>query len=299
MNDTPIAPVFDIQRFSIHDGPGIRTLVFFKGCMLHCSWCQNPESQGAKPVVAFYRERCRQSYHCESVCAEHAINKAGFRVDYAKCTACGDCVDVCAYGALKLVGEKLTPGQLLDRVLTDKPYFDHGGGVTLTGGEPTLYPKFVEQFADLCKQERLHINIETSGRFSLDTWRPILGKMDLIYFDLKIFDPQSFRDNIGDGLVQIMENASYLATHGFPVEFRLALIPGYTDTQENLEATSRFLRSVAIDEIRLLEYHNMGEIKIDIIRGDHPKLRLKKYAAEELLAVQEIFERAGINVPVH
>lgn len=250
-------------------------------------------------MIAFYQERCRQSYHCRSVCREQAINREGFRVNYARCTACGDCIDVCAYGALKLIGERLTPRRLIDRVLGDKSYFDHGGGVTLTGGEPTLYPKFVDQFVDLCKENHIHINIETSGRFDLDKWRPVLRKMDLIYFDLKIFDPPLFRRNIGEGLQQILENASCLAVQGFPVEFRLALIPGYTDTPENIEAASWFLKSVGKYQIHLLEYHNMGEVKIDIIRGGHPKLGLRKYAAEELLAVRKTFRRSGIDVLVH
>jgi len=146
MSTAITAPVFDIQRFSIHDGPGIRTLIFFKGCPLRCDWCQNPESQSVQPVIAFYQDRCRQSFCCEAACTHQAISRTGFRIDYEKCVTCGDCVDACAFDALKLIGEQLTPEQLLKKALVDKSYFDNEGGITLTGGEPTLYPKFIDRF---------------------------------------------------------------------------------------------------------------------------------------------------------
>ena len=192
--------MFDIQRFSIHDGPGIRTLVFFKGCNLHCDWCQNPEAHDAQPTVAFYADRCRESFSCEEVCSEQAINRSGFRINVDRCTVCGDCVESCAYSALRLIGERLTPEELMDRILTDKPYFDSGGGVTLSGGEPTLYPKFVSRFVDLCARSGIHVGIETAGRFSLEKCLPFLEKVDLIYFDLKMFDPDRHEQSVGTGL---------------------------------------------------------------------------------------------------
>jgi len=291
-----VAPVFDIQRFSLHDGPGIRTLIFLKGCSLHCDWCQNPESQDAGPVIAFYQDRCQLSFCCEPACQEQAIKREGFRIDYDRCTACGDCVDACAFDALKLIGERVTPSQLMERVLVDKTYFDNGGGITLTGGEPTLYPGFVNAFIDLCLEHRIHTNIETAGRFDLDKWRAILEKLDLIYFDLKIFDPAHYKNAVGEGLEQVLKNAALLVKLKLPVEFRLALVPGYTDTLENISSAIQFLKSVGKNSIHLLEYHNMGELKIDIIQGQQPRLGLKNYTSEKKHDLQKMFSDAGITV---
>jgi pyruvate formate lyase activating enzyme len=296
LTGSPTAPVFDIQRFSIHDGPGIRTLVFFKGCNLHCDWCQNPEAHDAQPIVAFYADRCRGSFSCEEVCAEQAINRSGFRINPDRCTVCGDCVESCAYSALRLIGERLTPEELMDRVLPDKAYFDSGGGVTLSGGEPTLYPKFLDRFVDLCVRSGIHIGIETAGRFSLEKCLPILEKVDLIYFDLKILDPVRHEQAVGKGLETILSNAEYLATNGFPVEFRMPLVPGYTDTEENIDAAIELLKSIGHPRLHLLEYHNMGEVKIDIIQGKQPKLGLNRYSDESLAAIAHRFEKAGIEI---
>jgi pyruvate formate lyase activating enzyme len=296
LTGSPTAPVFDIQRFSIHDGPGIRTLVFFKGCNLHCDWCQNPEAHDARPVVAFYADRCRESFSCESVCAEQAINRNGFRINADRCTGCGDCVQSCAYSALRLIGERLTPEELIARVLRDKPYFDGGGGVTLSGGEPTLYPKFLDRFLDLCIRNGIHTGIETAGRFSLEKCLPLFEKIDFIYFDLKILDPLRHEQNVGKGLETILRNAEYLATNGFAVEFRMPLVPGYTDSEDNIEAVIGFLKSIGHRRLHLLEYHNMGEAKIDIIQGKQPKLGLSRYSREGLGAIARGFEEAGIEI---
>lgn len=298
MSTAITAPIFDIQRFSIHDGPGIRTLIFLKGCPLRCAWCQNPESQAAQPAIAFYQERCRESFCCQSACSHQAINTKGFRINYNKCTVCGDCVDACAYDALKQIGEPLTPERLMEEIRVDKSYFANGGGVTLTGGEPTLYPKFVDRFLTLCQQENIHSNLETAGLFDWAKWQPILEKLNLIYFDLKIFDPERFKQIIGENLDQILSNARALVTQHFPVEFRMALVPGYTDSEDNINAAIQFLQSLNQERIHLLDYHNMGEVKIDIIQGDQPRLGLKRCGAEQLEAVQNRFEEAGIKVLV-
>lgn len=292
----PTAPVFDIQRFSIHDGPGIRTLVFFKGCNLHCDWCQNPEAHDVQPIVAFYADRCRESFCCEQVCAEQAINRNGFRINADRCTVCGDCVESCAYSALRLIGERLTPEELMDRVLPDKAYFDSGGGVTLSGGEPTLYPRFLYRFVDLCVQSGIHIAMETAGRFSMEMCLPIFGKIDLIYFDLKILDPVRHEEVVGKGLETILSNAEYLAKNRFPVEFRMPLVPGYTDTEANINSAIELLKSIGHSKLHLLEYHNMGEVKIDIIRGKQRKLGLSRHTDESLTSIARRFERAGIEI---
>jgi len=291
------APIFDIQRFSLHDGPGIRSLVFLKGCGLHCPWCQNPESQASKPIIAFYHDRCAQSFECAAVCPNDAIRREGFRVDHERCELCTRCVDACAYSALKLIGESLTPEQLMAKLLVDRPYYESsGGGVTFTGGEPTLHPDFVHKMLGLCKEAGVRTNLETSGTFSWAKWEPTLRMLDLLYFDLKILDAELHERHLGGGYARIMENAAKLAAHGFPVEFRMPLVPGYTDTPANVEAVIDLLRRLGHKAIHLLAYHDMGEAKIDIIRGRQPKLGLPRYSRERLCELRGNFEASGIEV---
>ncbi|GBE23426.1 benzylsuccinate synthase activating enzyme [bacterium BMS3Bbin01] len=293
----PTAPVFDVQRFSLHDGPGIRSLVFLKGCTLHCPWCQNPESQEAKPVIAFYEDRCEESFECAVVCPNGSIRFEGFRVDHARCDQCALCVDACAYGALRLIGENLTPRQLIARLLADRPYYESsGGGVTFTGGEPTLHHRFVERVLELCREAGIHTNLETAGTFSWARWEQTLRLLDLIYFDLKILDSELHERHLGGGFARIMENAAKLVAHRFPVEFRMALIPGFTDTPVNIEAVVGLLRGLGQEAIHLLAYHNMGEAKIDIIQGRQPKLGLERYSDERWLEMSRAFELRGIEV---
>lgn len=291
------APVFDIQRFSIHDGPGIRTLIFLKGCNFHCSWCQNPESQFNKPVLAFYGDRCQQSFECLTTCKEDAIQQGNFRINYAKCTACGDCADVCAFDALKMIGEYMTPLQLFEKILADYAYYKESmGGVTFTGGEPTLYPRFIEQVVDLCIAENINTNLETAGSFSFEKWQPILKKLDLIYFDLKLIDPDQFASHIGSGYEGVMHNARLLKEQDLPVEYRLPLVPGITDSDDNIDGISKFLLSINVHDIHLLDYHNMGEAKIDVINGKQKKLGLDNYTAEAREQVENRLLSNGVRV---
>ena len=249
-----------------------------------------------RPAIAFYADRCRESFCCEQVCTENAIEREGFRINPARCTVCGDCVQGCVYGALKLIGETLTPQQLMNRVRVDEPYFSRGGGVTLSGGEPTLHLEFVDRFLDLCAQRGINTGIETAGLFSREKCLPVLEKFDFIYFDLKILDRVRHEKAVGKGLETILSNATHLATNGFPVEFRMPLVPGYTDTQENIDAVISFLKSVNDKRLHLLEYHNMGEVKIDVIQGKQPKLGLGRYTDEGLNAILGKFEEAEIEV---
>jgi pyruvate formate lyase activating enzyme len=291
------APVFDIQRFSLHDGPGIRSLVFLKGCALHCPWCQNPESQDHEPIVAFYRDRCVESFECEASCPEDAIERDGFRVAYARCTGCGLCVDACPSGALRRIGEEHTPEQLMEKLRADVPYYESsGGGVTFTGGEPTLHPRFLDRMLDLCRSESIHTNLETSGTFSLTKWAPILAKLDLIYFDLKLLDPEAHARQLGSSYETIEKNALALAKMGLPVEFRMPVVPGFTDTEDNLERAIGLLARMGKRGIHLLAYHNMGEAKIDIIQGSQPRLGLPRYSNEQLEAVRASFRSRGIDI---
>jgi pyruvate formate lyase activating enzyme len=294
---TVTAPVFDIQRFSLHDGPGIRSLVFLKGCTLHCPWCQNPESQDHQPVVAFHQDRCTESFECISVCEEGAIRRTGFRVDQEKCTVCARCVEACASGALRLIGEECTPEQLMEKVRADAAYYaSSGGGVTFTGGEPTRHIQFLDRVLDMCIQESIHTNLETSGIFSFERSSQVLSKFDLIYFDLKILDPARHRQHLGGGYELIEKNARALVGMGLPVEFRMPVIPGFTDGEGNIECVADLLLDLGQTGIHLLAYHNMGEAKIDIIQGRQPYLGLDRLSDERLAEVEAGFRHRGIEI---
>ncbi len=293
----PSAPIFDVQRFSIHDGPGIRTTVFFKGCNLKCLWCQNPESQSVSPLVSFYETRCKECFSCADICPSDAIIKDGFRVDHQRCTLCIQCVDACPSGALQLIGEKLDPEQLFEQLLADQAYYESsGGGVTFSGGEPTLYPKFVNQVLELCNKHSIHTTLETCGTFSQSRWAAILPKLQLIYFDLKIINDSRHKQATGRGNSRILENAKYLVDMAYPVEFRLTLVPGYTDGLENLQEIACFLKRIGQSKIHLLGYHRMGEAKIDIIRGRQKKLGLEGYSPDKLAKIAKWFERQNITI---
>ena len=291
------APISDIQRFSLHDGPGIRSLVFLKGCTLRCPWCQNPESQGRAPEVAFHWGRCGEHFECEPACPENAIVRGSFRIDRAKCTVCDRCVAACPNTALRLIGEAHTPEQLMAKLRPDIPYFERsGGGVTFTGGEPMLHPGFLDRVLDLCRAESIHTNIETAGVFSYNKCQPILRKLDLIYFDLKLMDPQQHAEHLGGGHETIQANAVALAENGLPVEFRMPVIPGFTDTRANIDSVVALLQRMQKTGIHLLAYHDMGEAKIDIIQGSQTRLGLAPLSPQRLAEAQDSFRERGISI---
>lgn len=300
------APIIDVQRFSLHDGPGIRTLIFFKGCNLHCNWCQNPESQATGPVVAFYSDHCHENFDCATVCPEDAIQKNGFRIDYNLCSTCGECVKACAFEALRLIGRQTTPADLLEQIRPDLPYFQRdNGGITFTGGEPTLQSHFIETFLDICDADQefsnmsLHKNIETAALFNYKKKYTLLKRFDLIYVDLKPMQSNRHVQATGMRNDIIHENAVKMVHDGLPVEFRIPLIPGYTDDVENLRQAIEFLNNLKQTKVHLLKYHNMGESKIDIINGLQPRLNLSNYDEDRFQSIKADFERYGFEVKHH
>lgn len=293
------AIIFDVQRFSIHDGPGIRTTVFFKGCPLRCRWCQNPESLRRCVEIAFYADRCRNARDCAEVCELEALRWEGDRIVRERCDGCGRCAEACAYDALRVVGRSVSLEELLAEVERDRPFFDSsGGGVTLSGGEPTLQMEFVGRFAQRCRDVGLSVGLQTCGAFAWPAFVSHLASFRFVQFDLKLMDPVEHRRMTGADNGTILENARRLVAAEAPVEFRMPIVPGITDTEANLGQLGEFLSELGVPAVHLLRYHAMGEAKLP--RLGYP---LQPFgvadgarAAESLARAAESLADAGLRV---
>ncbi len=295
------AVVFDIQRFSLHDGPGIRTTVFFKGCPLSCRWCQNPESLKKTREIAFYEEYCRRCFECKDVCYENAIlDQNNCRIDYSICNACGDCASRCPHRGLRLIGKEFCCHSLLEEIIKDKAFFvDSGGGVTLSGGEPMLYAPFLEDLLPLIKAEGIHINLETSGYFQWKQMSRLLSNLDLIYYDLKHMAALSHKQYTGRDNRLVLENFEKLSREAIALQARMPIIPGINDDRDNLMATAGFLKKHDHNSIHCLPYHNLGEAKLSRT-GSHLKpLNLKSLGPDDLIPVAELFFEEGIDAVIY
>lgn len=293
--------IFDIQRFSIHDGPGIRTAVFFKGCNLCCPWCQNPESIDLRPQIAFYADRCKDGRDCAAVCPEDAIRlDRDDRIDRDRCTACGKCAEVCAAGALQIIGRTYSHHEVMAEILRDSDYYTHsGGGVTFTGGEPTIHAEFILPLLRECKEYGIHTNIETNGHFKWDGFKVILPYLDLIYFDLKVMDSDTGRQMLGVGSERILTNARLLMEAHAPVQFRVPLIPGHTDSEGNLRAIIAVLQGIGAGSVHLLPYHSMGEAKGRRVCSPLPQLNARPFTTEQLGGMKQLFEQEHIKTTLY
>ena len=250
------------QRFSLHDGPGIRTTVFFKGCPLHCTWCQNPESVCPKPELMFFADRCEARAECLRVCPQAALQSGDQRIDRERCDGCGICVEACAGGALQQVGREVSPRGLLDEILRDEAFFrSSGGGVTLSGGEATAQMAFMDAFTRLCADAEVPVGLETCGAFRWRAFAPMLPRLAFIWFDLKLMDRAAHRKATGADNRVILANARRLLDRGAPVTFRMPVIPGHNDGEDNLTATAAWLLDADAGPLHLLRYHRMGGLK--------------------------------------
>ncbi len=257
------AVITNIQGFSIHDGPGIRTVVFFKGCPLSCQWCANPECLSGELQIGFIKTLCRDCGECFKICTNEAIriDEGVHRIDYTQCNSCGDCVDCCSYGALVRYGELMTVADVWDAVRRDKMFYESsGGGVTASGGEPLLRARFVGELFELCKGDRIDTCIETCGLADPQAFLDVISVTDHFLFDLKHMDSDVHETLTGQSNGRILENAVLLMKQGVDIIFRQPVVPGINDSVENIEATAEFLSSLGKSDIRLelMPYHRMG-----------------------------------------
>ncbi|MFW5741167.1 MAG: glycyl-radical enzyme activating protein [Myxococcota bacterium] len=255
--------VFNIQKFSTEDGPGIRTTVFFKTCTMRCVWCHNPEALRASPELVWHEPRCMRDRACLEACPRGAVLLRGdvIDIDRETCEACGTCCEVCPTGALEVIGNSTTADALLEEVRKDRVFYDaSGGGVTLSGGEPLSQPGVVTSFAARCKLDGIHVALDTCGHVPWERFEQVSPFTDLVLFDLKIFDPARHREATGVDNAQLLDNARALSARGVPMWIRTPLVPGLTSDDENLRAIGTFIRDhlPSVQRWELLAYTNLG-----------------------------------------
>lgn len=263
------AAIFNIQRFSIHDGPGIRTTVFFKGCPLSCLWCSNPESQKTGCELEVVAGNCIGCGACMKACPNGAISfsEEGVCVDRAKCRGCGRCARECYAKALKYVGETMTTEEVFEEIKKDMVFYKNsGGGVTFSGGEPLLQGEFCLEVVKRCREEGIHTAIETSGYGEPQIAEELAGQLDLIFFDIKHSDPEIHKKLTGVSNERILENLRRMQKDAKTIIVRTPIVPGYNDGEENVRRTAELCGELEkVKEWELLPYHNLGEHKYEAI----------------------------------
>jgi len=263
MNEKAI--IFDIQRASLHDGPGIRTTVFMKGCPLECLWCHNPESLVAEPQLFFHFDKCSQCGACATVCPQnvHSIMGGNHTIDYEKCMLCGKCVEACNFDALKITGQEMTVDEVMKVVLSDVDFYKNsGGGITLSGGEPLFQYSFAKELLKRCKEHGINNCVETSGFVSPIKFKQLLPLIDVLLFDYKMTDSVDHVNFTGVPNQAILENLNAAYRYGTCIILRCPVIPGINDSEWHFNAIAELSEKYPkLKGIEILPYHDMGNNK--------------------------------------
>jgi pyruvate formate lyase activating enzyme len=286
--------IVDIKTGSTEDGPGIRSTVFFKGCPLRCRWCHNPETMDAGLEIGFFPGRCIGCFDCDEACPEGAIIKSeDERIDRSRCTRCGKCADACPAEAIRRIGKYYETDELLERLLRDRVFYEvSGGGVTLSGGEPTLWPEYAGTLLRRLKQEGIHTALQTCGYFDYSTFEEkMLPWLDLVMYDLKLMSAEDHRGGTGRDNRGILENFIRLLSGPAEILPRIPLIPGFTASEGNLEGISSFLKGNGVRRCSLLPYNPLGLSKWDNMGKNRPDLPATWMDRHQMERCRRIFER--------
>lgn len=298
--------IFEIQKMSTEDGPGIRTTVFFKQCPLRCIWCHNPESIDKKPTIIWYKIKCIGCKSCIAVCKEKALrfDEKGLHINREKCTACGKCVEECPSTALRKLGEWMELEQLITEVAKDRVYYlTSGGGITVSGGAPELQSEFVIQFLKRCKEEGFHTALDACGAFSKAKYEEFLPYVDLYLYDIKEIDPVKHKKFTGASNDQILENLKWLVEEipkfkpSTEIWIRTPIIPGYTATEENIKGIGDFIVQELHNKINrwdLLAFNNLARDKYERMDLDWPLKNVNLLSKEEMDHFYNLAKSTGV-----
>lgn len=294
--------IVNIQKYSIHDGPGIRTTVFLKGCPLSCWWCHNPESQSTKNEIMFFEQKCTGCGICVKRCPEEAITMREMKptIDETKCILCGNCTDFCYNEAREYVGQKIGAIELFKEIQKDEIFYEEsGGGVTFSGGEPLLQVDFLSEVLDICNKKNIHTTLDTSGYTKWENIEKIVNKVDLFLYDLKLIDDEKHKKYIGVSNKLILENLKKLSSLGKRIFVRMPIIAGINDDNDHIDESIKFIKTLNnIEQVNLIPYHSMGMDKYKRLNMDYKLSGMEKPADEKMEELKEKFEKEGIKVKI-
>ena len=290
--------VFDVKHFAVHDGPGIRTTVFLKGCPLRCLWCHSPESQSPRPEVAYYPNFCIGCGACVEACPHGAQILGTPKIIRERCQGAGRCAEECYAGATIMYGEEATVEELLEEVDKDRLLYEtSGGGVTLSGGEPAMQPGFALALLGAFKERGYHIALDTSGHAEWGVLEKVMADADLVLYDLKHMDSFTHEEITGVPNRLILANLERAAGSGKTLVVRVPVIPGYNDSPENFTAMAGFLGGLrGVEAVELLPYHNLGTPKYNALGRGYPLEGLQTPEPEELSVLGSLLEAEGLMV---
>ena len=295
------ALIFNIQKFSVHDGPGIRTTIFFKGCPLTCQWCHNPESQSYQKEILIDSDRCSLCGRCEEHCSQQAIHKINGKVlyDKSKCNYCGSCMDYCYNNVREIAGQEYTVPELMIEIQKDKVFYEQsGGGVTLSGGEVMTQIDFVHELVQSCKAQGITVVIDTCGYVPRENFLRILGEVDLFLYDIKIMESNKHQQYMGKDNSLILENLKLLSSNGAVIQLRLPLIEGINTNDEHIQMIINFISDLSIHSINLLPYHHMGKDKYKKLQLEYPLEEFSRPSEERLREIQTMFIKKNYQVKI-
>ncbi|WP_312952011.1 glycyl-radical enzyme activating protein [Superficieibacter sp.] len=289
--------LFNIQRYSLHDGPGIRTIPFFKGCPLACKWCSNPESQRPQPELIYKKNDCIRCGKCIEVCPQNALSPSNPSfVDRSRCVQCGECTKVCPTQALEMKGKRMTVNDVIRELQKEENLFRRsGGGVTLSGGEPLAQPEFARELLKACKAKGWHTAIETTGFTTKEVIEDVFPWIDLALTDIKAINPSVHEQNTGVNNSRILENLlriSFITK----VIVRIPLVPGVNDNEEEIRSIAEFAKLMSgVDTIHLLPYHTFGENKYNLLGRIYPMGNTPSLAENKIENLKKMIESMGFH----
>jgi pyruvate formate lyase activating enzyme len=293
--------IFDVKRYAIHDGPGIRTTVFLKGCPLRCQWCQNPEGLELEPEVFWREKRCAEDCSaCVKACPSRALSKNAARVvvDKEKCDFCRSCEDACVYDALKIVGREVSVGEIMEEIEKDSVFFGQsGGGVTFSGGEPLLQVNFLQSLMEEVKKSNIHVALDTSGYIPFQDLEGVSDRVDLFLYDLKIMDDEKHKKYTGVSNKIILENLQKISDRKKAIHVRIPLVSGVNDDDQSIRMFAEHLRTLKnVKNISLLTYHRGGCEKYRRLQKKEPLKIFQSPSKRRMLEAKNILVDSGFSV---